>query len=202
MQQTGLSQSAYNAIYDEADADGDGAEQAEIGPVLLRELERGNITQEQAEAIWNVQGWVADHDFTWWAKKNGGGSVVSTETEEPAATTETRQSFTPAETPTTASVGNYDQFKSAAPLYGNEKKQAAYGVWESQLSGSMSLDRFTEILVNADTDGNDSLKQDELGYALMASINSGEMTYEQASAIWNTQGWSAKHNFDYWSSRH
>ena len=78
VQQTGLSQSAYNAIYDEADADGDGIEQAEIGTILLRELESGNITQEQAEAIWNVQGWVADHDFTWWAKKNGGGSVVST----------------------------------------------------------------------------------------------------------------------------
>lgn len=198
VQQTGISQSAYNAIYDEADADGDGIEQAEIGTILLRELESGNITQEQAEAIWNVQGWKTD--FPKWASKNGGGSVVSTETEEPAATTVQRQTFTP--TASNPGISDYDSFKSAAPLYGNEKKQAAYGVWESQLSGSMSLDRFTEILVNADTDGNDSLKQDELGYALRASINSGEMTYEQASAIWNTQGWSAKHNFDYWSSRH
>lgn len=208
---TGLSQSAYNAIYTEADADGDGVEQAEIGPVLLRELERGNITQEQAEAIWNVQGWKTD--FPKWASKNGGGDTVkSTEETAPAATTTTRQSFTPAPTPAAdnrmlfapeaapTGVTDFEGFRSAAPLYGSEKKQAAYSVWESQLSGSMSLDRFTEILVNADSDGNDSLKQDELGYALRAAINSGEMSYGQASAVWNTQGW--KHNFDYWSGRH
>ena len=208
---TGLSQSAYNAICTEADADGDGIEQAEIGPVLLRELERGNITQEQAEAIWNVQGWAANHDFTWWAKKNGGSDTVkSTEAAAPAATT--RQSFTPAPaadnrmlfTPEAAPTGvtDFEGFRSAAPLYGNEKKQAAYSVWESQLSGSMSLDRFTEILVNADSDGNDSLKQDELGYALRAAINSGEMSFDQASAVWSAQGWAANHGFSWWSSRH
>lgn len=212
VQSTGLSQSAYNAIYDEADADRDGIEQAEIGPILLRELEAGSITQEQAEAIWNVQGWKTD--FPKWASKNGGRGVVSTETAAPAAATTTRQSFTPAAaatadnrtlfTPEAAPTGvsDYEGFRTAAPLYGNEKKQAAYSVWESQLSGSMSLDRFTEILVNADTDGNDSLKQDELGYALLAAINSGEMTYEQASAVWSAQGWAANHGFSWWSSRH
>lgn len=199
---TGLSQSAYNAIYTEADADGDGVEQAEIGPVLLRELERRNITQEQAEAIWNAQGWKTD--FQKWASKNGGGAAASTAT----ATATTRQSFTPATddrtpfTPETAPAGvsDYEGFRSAAPLYGSERKQAAYGVWESQLSGSMSLDRFTEILVNADSDGNDRLKQDELGYALRSAINRGELSYGQASAVWNTQGWAR--SFDYWSGRH
>ncbi len=198
---TGLSQSAYNAIYTEADADGDGVEQAEIGPVLLRELERRNITQEQAEAIWNAQGWKTD--FQKWASKNG-DAAASTAT----ATATTRQSFTPATddrtpfTPETAPAGvsDYEGFRSAAPLYGSERKQAAYGVWESQLSGSMSLDRFTEILVNADSDGNDSLKQDELGYALRSAINRGELSYGQASAVWNTQGWAR--SFDYWSGRH
>ena len=201
---TGLSQSAYNAIYTEADADGDGVEQAEIGPVLLRELERRSITQEQAEAIWNAQGWKTD--FQKWASKNGGGAAASTAT----ATATTRQSFTPAPaadnrmlfTPEAAPTGvsDYEGFRSAAPLYGSEKKQAAYGVWESQLSDSMSLDRFTEILVNADSDGNDSLKQDELGYALRSAINRGELSYGQASAVWNTQGWAR--SFDYWSGRH
>ena len=208
---TGLGQSTYNAIFAAADENGNGSlTQDEIGSTLLQMLESGEVTPEQAEAIWNVQGWKTE--FSKWASKNGGSGVVSTETAAPAATTETRQSFTPAaasdnrvlfnptEAPATTSVGNYDQFKAAAPLYGNEKKQAAYGVWESQLSGSMTLDRFTEILVNADTDGNDSLKQDELGYALRAAINNGEMSYGQASAVWNTQGW--KTGFDKWSGKH
>ena len=98
-------------------------------------------------------------------------------------------------------VTTYKQFQSAAPLYGSEKKQAAYSVWESTLQpGGMSLDRFTQILTAADADGNDSLKQDELGYALFAVMENGEMSWEQASAVWDSQGWA--HNFDYWSARH
>ncbi|MBQ6398196.1 MAG: hypothetical protein IJI06_08640 [Oscillospiraceae bacterium] len=35
-------------------------------------------------------------------------------------------------------------------------------------------------------DGNGSVKQDEMGAQLVRKINSGELSYEQAEAIWHT----------------
>lgn len=217
---TGLSQKAFEQILADADARGDGngsLKQDELGTELTAAIERGDITRAQADAVWNSRGWKADHDYGWWLEKNGGalttaaqaastaasaakpkpfstaGSSTST-TAQPAATPEPTQ-------PEESEVNSYDQFRSAAPLYGSDKKQNTYDVWESMLQPTgMSLDRFTEILNMADMDGNSSLKQDELGYTLRACINNGEMTYEQAYAVWNAQGWS--HNFDYWSGRH
>ena len=94
----------------------------------------------------------------------------------------------PAATSAPAATGarSYDDFKKV-PVYDSTAKQAMYGIWETQLQSSMSLDRFMEILTNADTDGNDSIKQDEMGVALMTSLQSGELTFDQCDAIWRTQ---------------
>lgn len=206
VQQTGLSQATYNALYDKADVDGDGIEQGEFGPVLLEAIQSGEITEEQAAAAWKAN-WNKENSTTFekWRSKNGGAAAPA-ETPEPTATAAPKSSTgttKPAAPAATAKpAASYESFKSAAPIYGSDKKQATYNVWESQLQGSMTLDRYMQILNNADLDSNDSLKQDELGYALRSAINLGEMTWDQASAVWQAQGWSAKHGFDYWSSRH
>lgn len=67
-------------------------------------------------------------------------------------------------------------------------KEAAYSVWETQLKpAGISLDRFTELLDSADSDGNGSLKQDEMGFALMNAMQSGELSFDQCDAIWRVQ---------------
>ena len=204
VQQTGLSQATYNALYDKADVDGDGIEQGEFGPVLLEAIQSGEITEEQAAAAWKAN-WNKENSTTFekWRSKNG-GTAAPAETPEPTATAAPKSSTgttKPAAPAATAKpAASYDSFKSAAPIYGSDKKQATYDVWESQLQGSMTLERFQQILSKADMDGNSSLKQDELGYALKAAVNNHEMTVEQASAVWDAQGW--KHNLAWWAGRH
>lgn len=197
VQQTGLSQATYNALYDKADADGDGIEQGEFGPVLLEAIQNGEITEEQAAAAWKAN-WNKENSTTFekWRGKNGGSKAAET-----PASSASAPAATPKPTATPKPEASFDSFKNGVPIYG-DKKQATYAVWESQLQGSMTLDRFMEILNKADADGNDSLKQDELGYALRAAVMNRELSYQQASAVWDAQGWSAKHNFDWWAGRH
>ena len=195
VQQTGLSQATYNALYDKADVDGDGIEQGEFGPMLLEAIQNGEITEEQAAAAWKAN-WNKENSTTFekWRGKNGGSKAAET----PASST-SAPAATPKPTATPKPEASFDSFKDGVPIYG-DKKQATYAVWESQLQGSMTLDRFKEILSKADADGNDSLKQDELGYALRAAVMNRELSYQQASAVWDAQGW--KHNLDWWAGRH
>lgn len=212
VQSTGLSKKQYTKILDDADANGGSSPtQDELGAYLMAELDAGNLTEDQAQGLWKSRGWSEKHDFNWWRSKNGAAvpesTAPATETAAPKAASTKAVPFTPAASratePASSGVTDFEGFKSAAPIYGNEKKAATYSVWESSLRQSgMTLERFTEILGNADTDGNDSLKQDELGYALRAAINNGEMSFDQASAVWNAQGWSAKHGFGWWSGKH
>lgn len=208
---TGISKTEYKRILEAANTDGNtSVKQDELGAYLVAQLEAGSITEEQAQALWKSQ-WHAEKSKTFnkWRESNGAkvpDGEAETAAAAPAARTVTQVAFTPAaKTAPAASAGvtDFEGFKNAAPIYGNEKKQATYSVWQSSLQPSgMSLERFTQILSAADTDGNDSLKQDELGYALRSAINSGEMTFEQASAVWAAQGWSANHGFSWWSGKH
>lgn len=182
IQQTGLGKSTFQNILDDADTvhgDGNGSiKQDELGAALVTALEEGKITEDQAQAVWNTKGW--KKTFDGW---RGLGSDIKTETtaeksaKAPAATT----------TPAAGSVRSYDDFKKV-PVYDSAAKQALFNVWESSLKPSgMSLDRFAEIITKADTDGNDSLKQDEMGTALLTAMQKGELTFDQCDAIWRTQ---------------
>lgn len=175
----GITKAQFEEFISAADTDGSGSlKQDEVGEYLNQEIAAGNLTQEQAAALW------AATDSTW--KKTYSGWRSDREAKE---------------TPVTAKeVTGYEAFKDSAPIYGKAKTQAAYDVWETQLAGSMTLDRFTDFLTAADTDGNDSLKQDELGYALLSAIDSGELDPDQAAAVWGSQGW--KHGFDWWAAKH
>ena len=184
---TGLTQQLYYEIFTAADADNDGIEQAEIGPILLQKLKTGEITPEQAEAVWNVQGWKTD--FNKWSGKNGGGTTPGASSEKTASTAAAK----------TAAPQGYDDFSKAVPLYTKETKLATYSVWQNSLKGTMTLDRFIDLLNKANTDGNDNLKQDELGAALRSAVIQKEMTQEQAEAVWDAQGW--KHNYTWWLNK-
>lgn len=59
----------YNTIVSEADTDGNGnLKQDEIGPYLRNALEKGEITKEQADVIWNAQNWAKSFD-DWLSKQ-------------------------------------------------------------------------------------------------------------------------------------
>lgn len=179
----GITKAQFKEFIATADADGNGSlKQDEVGEYLNKEIDAGNISQEQAAALWAAAGSAWAKTYADW---RDGGKVKTTAAKAPEET----------DIPT-----GYEAFKTSAPLYGNEKKQAAYDVWETQLSGSMTLERFTDFLDAADTDGNDSIKQDELGYALRQAMDGGELDYEQAVALWGSQGW--KRSFDWWTGKH
>lgn len=196
---TGLAKATFEKILDDADqvhGDSNGKyKQDEVGAALVAALEDGTITEEQAAAIWKTQ-WSKENNKTFDEWRSGGKKSDSAET--PAASTagtstaSKRVAFTPTAAPAATSAPaatgarSYDDFKKV-PVYDSTAKQAMYGIWETQLQSSMSLDRFMEILTTADTDGNDSLKQDEMGVALMTSLQSGELTFDQCDAIWRTQ---------------
>ena len=187
----GVTKRQYLDAMDEANTDGGSSvTQDELYPYLAAEVEAGSLTEEQADAIWDAQGWKKTRSAYKPQKASQEATAEAPTGQEPAK---------PTATPTPA-ISGFDKFKSSAPIY-SPKRQATYDVWERVLQPSgMTLDRYIEILNQANTDGNDSLKQDELGYALRAAVYSGEMTYAQASAVWDAQGW--KHNLDYWASRH
>ena len=67
----------------------------------------------------------------------------------------------------------------------------------------MSLDEYTKLLQDADTDGNHSIKQDEMGNALYAAMQRGELTFEEADAVWRSQ-WNNKRStyFEKWLRKH
>lgn len=179
---SGLSKSAYQAILERADGvfgNGNGSyAQDEVGAALMSALEDGNINEAQADAIWHSK-WHGENSrsFSEWRSKNSGKSSSA-----PAGNAETSESGS-----------DYDSFKENVPLYKTAAKEAAYSVWETQLKpAGISLDRFTELLNSADSDGNGSLKQDEMGFALMNAMQSGELSFDQCDAIWRVQWNGAK----------
>ena len=66
----------------------------------------------------------------------------------------------------------------------------------------VSQKTFEKILADADTDGNGSLKQDELGAELVAAIARGEINEEQAAAIWKSK-WNKDNSktFEEWREK-
>lgn len=208
VQGAGLSKNQFKKIMSEADVNGSvSPTQAELGAYLMAALENGELTEDQAQALWTSQ-WHSENSTTFdkWRSKNGSGTAAQETTQERTTTKQIEQTFRVAaqapvqETAAAGTVESYDDFKKIAPLYGREKKEASYAVWENQLRGSgMSLERYVEILSAADADKNSSLKQAELGYALRDSIARNEMSYAQAAAVWAAQGWTR--TFDYWNSK-
>lgn len=171
----------------EPDADGNGSlKQDELGPWLNEKIQIGELTGEQADAIWGTQGWKTSFsDYSAKAQKKA-QAETSTETPAPAP-----KPAAAAPTPTPkpqASLSDFESFKKSVSLY-SDKKEAAYRGWENEVKPlGVSLDSYVKIINAADAagDSNGSVKQDEMGMQLVQKINRRELTYEQAEAIWHT----------------
>lgn len=175
---TGVSQKQYEKYLSDADTSGNGSiTQDELGTELSRAVKAGEITNEQAEAIWKTK-WNGANSKTFSNWKSG-------EKKTTAATSETSTS---AAKP--AKVSTYDDFKSATKLY---DKESAYNGYKSNLAPmGVSLDDFTKFVNAANADGNSSIKQAELGEKLYDAVRRGDMTEEEANAwfrvFWNDPG--------------
>ena len=180
---SGISKSKFKSILSSADVDGTASpKQDELGAYLVEALGKGEITEEQAQAVWKSQ-WHSASSKTFDKWRDSQGKAEETQPEAPTET--------PAPTPTPkpqASLSDFESFKKSVSLYG-DKKEAAYRGWENEVKPlGVSLDSYVKIINAADAagDGNGSVKQDEMGMQLVQKINRRELTYEQAEAIWHT----------------
>ena len=205
---TGISEREYAKILKAANADGNSnVTQAELSEYLKAQLEAGSLTKDQADALWDAQGWKKTYDqYT--------GAEKKTETPAPAATTEPVTTPKPkakleATNPEDAKQSNgkkittYDEFKKNVKLY-SDKKDTAYQLWESTVRPlGIDLDTYTRLLNDSDTNGNNSVTQDELGETLTKAIRNKEISDGQASAIWYTlwNGGRSK-TYDSWAAKH
>lgn len=205
---TGISEREYAKILKAANADGNSnVTQAELSEYLKAQLEAGSLTKDQADALWDAQGWKKTYDqYT--------GAEKKTETPAPAATTEPVSTPAPkakleATNPEDAKqssgkkITTYDEFKKNVKLY-SDKKDTAYQLWESTVRPlGIDLDTYTRLLNESDTNGNNSVTQDELGETLTKAIRNKEISDGQASAIWYTlwNGGRSK-TYDSWAAKH
>jgi hypothetical protein len=182
---TGIKKGQYKNILAQADEDGNGSvKQAEMDAYLKEAVAGNALTQEQADAIWDAQGW--KKSWSEYGKPASSGTKSSTTSTEPKKTSSEPN----------GEIAGWDDFKTVAPIYGNPKKEAAYNAKPA----SMSLKRYTEMLKAADTDNNGSLKQDELGYQLKAAVQGGEISFDEAAKVWASQGWT--HDLVWWANKH
>lgn len=183
----GITKGQYQQMRKDMDVDGNGKyRQDEVGPYLTEQIRSGNMTEEQAQAVW------ATVDSSW-TKTYGEWAAKNTDTEETAAavaataTTQTVASTPrPTATPASTKITTYDQFKSAAHIY-SDKRETAYNLWESSVQPlGIDLDRYTQYINVSDVNDNGSVTQEELGATLTEAINRGELNGDQAEAIWHT----------------
>lgn len=205
IKETGLSRSRYAQILTEANANGNSSvSQDEMNAYLADAVATQALTQEQADAIWNAQGW--KKSWGEYQEKSSTKAEKKAADEKPAETapaptgTRTEREVVNLETPAAgeepAGATDYDSFMKQAPLYGKAKKEGAYNAKPA----GMSLERYAEMLGAADVDGNGSLKQDELGYVLRDAVMNGEISFDEAARVWASQGWS--HDLGWWAAKH
>lgn len=173
LEAAGVTPEQYEAMKAEMNTDGNSSvTQEEAGRYLQDQVNAGNLTEAQADALWKV---VCP---TW---KKTYGQWQGNET-EPTTT----QTVRPAPTPESVKITTYDQFKSAAHIY-SDKRETAYNLWESSVQPlGIDLDRYVQYINVSDVNDNGSVTQEELGATLTEAINRGELNGDQAEAIWHT----------------
>ena len=191
---TGISAQQYKNILSKANTDGNtGVNQTEMGTYLVDALASGKLTEEQAQALWKSQ-WNKPNSKTF-DKWRG---IEEPKAPAPKSTASTETAKAPEPAVQDNKTLDHDGFKKAVPVY-SDKKEAIYNAKPA----GMTLDRYLELLQKADTSGNSSITQDEMGFKLRDAVKSGEITFEEADAIWRAQwngarsktlqSWAAKH---------
>ena len=188
VKETGVSKRQFQSILTAADTSGNGSlTQDELGTELSRAVKAGEITNAQAEAIWKTK-WNGENSKTF-AKWSGaaapsqGKATATGKTEKPAGTSM-----------------SFEDFKKTATVYDKEAVYNGYLQYVQPLG--VNLADFTQFINEANTDGNSSVKQAELGEKLYEAVQSGQMTEDEANAwflvFWNEPGsktytkWAAK----------
>ena len=128
--------------------------------------------------------------------------------QKPATQAASPQKITVPEKPTTtakpaagSTVSSFEDFKKSAHVY---DKEAAYSGYQENLQPiGVGLDEFTQFVNAADTDNNNSIKQDELGAQLYAAIQRGDMTEDEANA-WFRVFWNGNRSKTYtkWAQKY
>lgn len=196
---TGISEKQYQKILTAADADGNGKiKQVELDEYMKSEIAAGNMTEDQASAIWeSLRGsnnWAKTYD-QYKEEQKPKSTPAPAATTKPAATSKPQVKIQ-------TKITTYEDFKKSVKLY-SDKKDTAYQLWESTVRPTgIDLDTYTKLLNSSDTNGNNSVTQDELGVTLTKAIQKGELTDDQAGAIWYTL-WNGGRSKTYasWAAR-
>lgn len=173
LEAAGVTPEQYEAMKAEMNTDGNSnVTQEEAGKYLQDQVNAGNLTDEQADALWKVVGPTWKKTYGQWQGNDTGST--------------TTQAIRPAATPESVKITTYDQFKSEAHIY-SDKRETAYNLWESTVKPlGIDLDRYTQYINVSDVNDNGSVTQEELGATLTSAINRGELNGDQAEAIWHT----------------
>lgn len=201
---TGISERQYKKILESANTDGNtSVKQDELGEYLVNALKAGDLTEAQAQALWKSQ-WHKDGSKTFdtWRGKTEpkSSSTKSTASKSSSASSTTKSTSTSSTTKpaATETIKDYDGFKRAVPVY-SDNVEAMYNAKPA----GMSLDRYAELLKKANTDNNDSLKQDEVGFMLKEAIIKKEISFDEGVVIWRAQ-WNKPRSktFEQWAIEH
>lgn len=204
----GISENQYRKILREVDTNENGSvTQAELSEYLKAQLDAGSLTKEQSDAIWDAQGWQKTYDQYTGADKQKKETPAPAATAKPVTTPAPKaklESVNPEDTKQSSGekITTYEQFKKNVRLY-SDKKDTAYQLWESTVKPlGIDLDTYTRLLNDSDTNGNNSVTQDELGVTLYKAIQKKEISDGQASAIWYTlwNGGRSK-TYDSWAAK-
>ena len=176
----GISEHEFARMIREAKGDGN-MNQEKAGLYLSDKVKSGDLTQEEAEAVFSAMT-SASKTFSEW---QGDNSFIVEADED------TRD--------------EYKEFSSNVSLYSDKKEQAYSRYTETVAPLGVDLETYMDIINSADVagNGNNSVTQDEMGIALQDAEKNGSLTHEQASAIWATiwYGSSRTVTYEKWLSK-
>ena len=157
----GVGWNQYQTVLNALDEDGDGRiNQDAAGPYLSDKVKSGELSQEQASALFDAIT-NGSTSFETWQGKNS--SLVEM-TEQQRA--------------------QYYDFAERANV---SSKADVFDAYTDRVKPQgVELDRFIDIVNSADTDEDGKPEQDEVGPYLKAEVEAGRLTEEQAAAIWST----------------
>ncbi len=147
------------AITQAADTSGNGRlTQDELGVYLQTEIAAGRVSRERAEEIWSSQKWAKT--FGEWSGTERTNHAVK--------------------------VTDLESFKKYVPVY-SDSVESAFWLFENEVKPlGISLEKYSKIIMDANTDGKGTATQDEMGMYLSSLIDSWQITADQAAAIWHT----------------
>ena len=83
-------------------------------------------------------------------------------------------------------VTDLESFKKHVPIY-SDNIETAYNLYQTEVKPlGISLEKYSQIVMDANTDGKNTATQDEMGNYLVKQVQAKNITQDQADAIWHT----------------